>query len=489
VAALTHMFEATRPFALFDYFRVPYACVDSDAGAARAYGIASLGMHDDGPRLFWCTSTIPPPPGVRSASYAVAGIPIFGMVLPDAVLGKSLSRLGGSWRAEIAIRKDRGEVLAWIRRRDDGSVFLPFDPAEIISAYLSERYQAVARHASVVQLESLARRSYYRVRPVLPRSTQMRLRRSFSRVQEDAEFPGWPIETALHDFYRLILSLVAEMAAEPVPILAAWPRNFLWALVLTHDVEGPIGLKNLLKLLEVELRRGYRSSWNFVPESEGAVEDVFLQELRGSGFEVGVHGLFHDGRDIASLRTLKRRLPRMRSYAERWQASGFRSPATLRSWELMPLLGFDYDSSYSDTAPFEPQPGGCCSWLPYMIGDLVELPITLPQDHTLFELLGHVDARLWLEKTRFLRERGGMALMLTHPDYIGNQRLLASYVEVLDEFAGDETAWRALPRDVSAWWRRRAATSLRRVEDHWELEGPARNEASLEFVTPTPVAV
>jgi hypothetical protein len=317
---------------------------------------------------------------------------------------------------------------------------------------------------------------------------QMRLRRSFSHVQARATFPRWPIETALDDFYRLLFSLVRGIAGEPVPTIGLWPRGFRWALVLTHDVEGAVGLRNVLRLVEVELRRGYRSSWNFVPENEAPVEDVFLHELHESGFEVGVHGLFHDGRDVASRRTLRKRLPRMRDYAERWQASGFRSPATLRSWELMPLLGFDYDSSYSDTAPFEPQPGGCCSWLPYMIDDLVELPITLPQDHTLFELLGHVDANVWLEKGRFLRDRGGMALMLTHPDYIDNQRLLASYVEFLEEFADDETAWRALPRDVSAWWRRRAATRLRRVGEQWEIDGPARRDACLEFVESTPIA-
>ena len=89
----------------------------------------------------------------------------------------------------------------------------------------------------------------------------------------------------------------------------------------------------------------------------------------------------------------------------------------------MPLLGFDYDSSYPDTDPYEPQPGGCCSWLPFFNGDLVELPITLPQDHTLFEILGASTSALWLDKARFLRDRGGMALMITHPDYARNDEL------------------------------------------------------------------
>ena len=51
----------------------------------------------------------------------------------------------------------------------------------------------------------------------------------------------------------------------------------------------------------------------------------------------------------------------MRAYAERWEAVGFRSPATHRDWELMPLLGVDYDSSSPDTDPFEPKSGGCCT--------------------------------------------------------------------------------------------------------------------------------
>jgi hypothetical protein len=433
--------------------------------------------------LFWSIAPAAPSSEIRAGVYTVGEVRLYGEVVPDVVVQDRLARLGGTWNRAVAVRDGLGNAITFIWRRADGSVFLPFDPDEIISAYLSEGYKTLVGRAPFAQLEVLARRSYYRIRPLLPRSAQMRVRRSFSRVQAKARFPAWPTETSLHDFYRLLFSFVAEIAPEPVPMIAPWPRGFRWALVLTHDVEGEVGLSNLLQLLEVEVRRGYRSSWNFVPENQTSADDAFLEELRDGGFEVGVHGLFHDGRDISE-RTFKRRLPRIRGYAERWQASGFRSPSTIRSWELMPLLGFDYDSSYSDTAPFEPQPGGCCSWLPYMIEGLVELPITLPQDHTLFELLG-LDGLIWLEKARFLRDEGGMALILTHPDYIANERLLDSYVDFLDEFADDETAWRVLPRDVSAWWRRRAATTVHRVDGEWKLEGPASDEAAVEFIPPT----
>ena len=155
----------------------------------------------------------------------------------------------------------------------------------------------------------------------------------------------------------------------------------------------------------------------------------------------------------------------------------------------MPTLGFDYDSSYPDTDPFEPDGGGCCTWLPFFNGDTVELPITLTQDHTLFDLLGHRDATLWIEKARFLRQRGGMALVLTHSDYVGNPYLLDSYRRLLDEFADDSTAWKALPRDVSAWWRRRADSILEEVDGEWTVVGPAKREAKVEFGSPHAITV
>jgi hypothetical protein len=99
-----------------------------------------------------------------------------------------------------------------------------------------------------------------------------------------------------------------------------------------------------------------------------------------------------------------------------------------------------------------------------MIEDLVELPITLTQDHTLFELLGHRDETSWVEKARFLRDRGGMALIITHPDYVSNPHLVSSYCRFLQEFAADSSAWKALPRDVSSWWCRRSKSSLKEVD-------------------------
>jgi hypothetical protein len=318
---------------------------------------------------------------------------------------------------------------------------------------------------------------------LLPRPVQLRLRRVFTRVQGKSSFPGWPLEDALHDFYSWLFDQVTDLAGCPVPFLDLWPGGRSWALVLTHDVETDLGCRDMGRLRVVERERGYRSSWNFVPLRYQVTDDV-VRALQDDGCEVGVHGLLHDGRDLASRRMLQRRLPAMRDYAERWNAVGFRSPATQRHWELMPLLGFDYDSSYTDTDPYEPQPGGCCTYLPYFNHSMVELPITMAQDHTLFAILQNPDASTWLRKARLIRERNGMVLVLTHPDYAHDQRIVDGYRQLLDEFAGDDTVWHALPREVAAWWRNRAVSSIRDADGGWQIEGPAESDGRIRFAMP-----
>jgi peptidoglycan/xylan/chitin deacetylase (PgdA/CDA1 family) len=485
------MFESTAPFTLFDYFRVPYDVVPRNGDDQ--HGIEKLAMRTDDRTLSWPTNRALASGLSRAGSYFLNSTPLFGRVASDAQMRPWLQRKGGTWEKAHTVRDQHGRRVSAVWRKDDGSYFVPFDPAEVIDNFWSERYQALLGGALLggaasSQASAIARRSYYRARQLLPRGLQMSLRRSFSRVQARARFPRWPVETALHELYGFLFELVTDVAERPVPFLGAWPAGRSWALVLTHDVEKAVGYANIRRLLAVELEAGYRSSWNFVPQRGYDVEAEFLGELRENGFEIGVHGLLHDGRDLSSLTTLGRRLPVIRAHAERWQATGFRSPGTLRSVDLMPLLGFDYDSSYSDTAPYEPQPGGCCTWLPYMIENLVELPITLAQDHTLFELLQQRDERTWVEKASFLRDRGGMALILIHPDYIENPPLLSAYRRFLEEFRDDSSAWKALPKEVSAWWRRRSESTPTEIDGEWQVVGPAQNEARIEF-TSTQMAI
>ncbi len=467
------MFVAPHAIGFLDDLRVPYAA-DAAAGHLSPPSLVTIAAAEGS--LSW-------PSPQRSPSLRTLGeIRIYAGVMPDDEL-QPLLQGPGRWHRRAELLDAAGESAGSIWGDSAGRIVLPFDPNEAIRSLLAESYQAVESAATVRAMRQLALRSYYLARPVLPRRLQIAMRRLFSRLRRRTTFPRWPIEPSLHDLYGYLLELLAEAAGERVPWLRPWPRGRSWTLVLTHDVETAFGRDNVNLMRDLERRLGFRSSWNFVPRRY-EVSHELVEELSTDGFEVGVHGLYHDGRDLASRSLLEERLPEICAYRDLWGATGFRSPATHRGWELMPLLPFDYDSSYPDSDPFEPQGGGCCSWLPFFNEHLVELPITLVQDHTLFVILGEADERLWLEKARYLRDRGGMALLITHPDYMTDPARLSAYERFLSAFGDDEKLWRALPREISDWWRRRAASAIVRDGSGWRVDGPAADAADIAFADP-----
>jgi hypothetical protein len=469
------VFRTTAPFLLLDYFGAPYTLEPDSSEASHALRAV---RPEQGERVFLYPGDGEAIRAGEARSWLLGQIRLFARAFDDEEMRRQLDAAGGTWRRSESMSTVDGAATTAIWRSDRGDVALPFDPNEAIVNFWSERYQN-GEHSALGRLAlSSLHRAYYRVRPALPRRAQIGLRRAYSKMQAQVEFPRWPIETSLHDLYDWLFRELRSVAGSAIPTIALWPKGHLWALVLTHDVEGAEGVATVDLLRQIEVSRGFRSSWNFVPHRYDLPAGL-VQDLTADGFEVGVHGLEHDGRDLESLATLRTRLPEIQRYAETWDAIGFRSPATHRRWEWMPLLGFDYDSSYPDTDPYEPQPGGCCSWLPFFNQDLVELPITLPQDYTLFTILRVEDEQPWLSKTTFLRDRGGMALLITHPDYMVEQRYRDAYARLLDQFAGDETMWRALPREVSAWWRRRAASQVIRDGSGWAVSGPASEDAEI----------
>jgi hypothetical protein len=467
------MFVCSRPSVVLDHFRVPYEVATPEAAQRPAW--VSLAARTDPTRaLRWPVFDEVPGPQDAAAPrrFGLGPLVLHGRVLPDDRVREWLP----GWHPHEPLAVDGGPPAS-VWRNGAGGIFLPFDPDEVVTNFWSEGYQAGGNGSGHRRrgLRSAALTGYYLVRPLIPRRAQIFARRLYSRVQARTPFPRWPVEPSLHGFCDRVLGWAAEVAGTGVPYLAPWPAGHDWALVLTHDVETDEGLRRLAVLRDIELAAGYRSSWNLVPGRYHVPDDV-VAALRSDGFEVGLHGLYHDGRDLAD-GVLQQRLPEMRRWAQRWQVSGFRSPATHRAWDTMAGLPFEYDSSYPDTDPFEPQPGGCCSWLPYFNGPLVELPITLPQDHTLFVILRRADAATWIDKSEQIRAAGGMALLITHPDYLGQGPIAAAYAELLARFADDGSVWRALPREVNRWWRRRAQTRVEPDGDGWRAVGPAQAQA------------
>jgi hypothetical protein len=492
------MFEATSRFAFFDYFRVPYEIQPRHGPSGEespVNGIHQLrarnGDGDTVGSLLWHTFEPTSSSGAndrRLLQFHLGESTLFGHVASDDSVSTTLPKFGSGWlRAEPLVDSAQGTV-ANIWRDAHGNVFLPFDPGEVMERFWSESYRQVERSKLVRSGRAVALRAYYAARPVVPRPIQIGMRRAFSRVQTRSSFPQWPMENSLHDLYSWLFATLAGVAGRPVPFLELWPKGRKWALVLTHDVETDAGCHQIETLRRIERERGYRSSWNFVPRRYSVHESI-LQSLRAEACEIGVHGLWHDGRDLRSRRLMEKRLPEMRQYAAQWNAVGFRSPATQRNPEWMPELGFDYDSSFTDTDRYEPQPGGCCTYLPYFNKDMVELPITMPQDHTLFSILEASDGELWLGKAANIRDRGGMVLVLTHPDYSGDERITDSYRVLLETFEGDDSMWHALPKDVSEWWRRRNASRLVQDGTGWTVAGLASSDGEVGFATADKLAL
>jgi hypothetical protein len=447
--------------AVLDLYGVPYTV---HARAARD-GLQEIRGVDGTRVLLW-----PSRSDKGAALCSLEGMPLLASVVSDDEADRLLANTRFDWQPISQVLGPDGMPVSSVRLSPDGSLFIPFDPNLADMVLRTEAYVEGTSGALAARLRDAARTSYYRLRPFLPRPVQLTLRRGFTRVQDRAAFPGWPVEMALHDLHEWLLGLIQMIVGRPLPQISWWPDHFEWAVVLTHDVERSGGYDRVQEVAELERDVGLRSAWYFVPERDYVVELHVVEDLWDDGFEVGVHGLRHDGRDLTP-RAFESRIQRMREHAERWRATGFRAPGSQRSWSLIGRLGFDYDSSYSDVARYEPQPGGSCSWLPFFVGDVVELPMTLPMDHTVFDLLGHRDAGIWHEKSEVLRSRGGMALLLTHPDYLTSRDRLEAYVEFLRWVAADATAWCALPREVSGWWRDRTSSRIEWDGSEWVVAG------------------
>jgi hypothetical protein len=302
---------------------------------------------------------------------------------------------------------------------------------------------------------SPARRAYYLLKPLLPRALVVRAR-SHDRTRVQRAFPlGWPIEDRYRRFlWDVIGELMALDGRTELPFISFWPYGARYALVLTHDVETADGQRFVPTVADAEERLGLRSSFNFVAERY-PLDHGLIDDLRARGFEVGLHGRRHDGRELRSRRVFERHARHINVHLRRLGAVGFRSPLTHRHPEWMQALEVEYDASFFDTDPFEPLPGGTMSLWPFTMGRFLELPYTLAQDFTLVDVLGERQPRLWLEKTAYLRRCCGMALLNAHPDYLRETCHWQVYTAFLQQLSGDDACWRALPCDVARWWRGR----------------------------------
>ena len=250
---------------------------------------------------------------------------------------------------------------------------------------------------------------FYTLRPMIPRPLQIAARRKIAGYKRRHYAHIWPIDPG---------------AARPPAGWTGWPDGKRFALVLVHDVDTRRGYENCLKLAEIEEKLGFRSTFSFVPERYGTISLSLLEELKGRGFDIAVHGLKHDGKLFRSKKIFDHRAVGINHYLKKWQSRGFSSPSMHHNLEWLSKLDIDYSVSTFDTDPFEPQPDAVGTIFPFWVPNgspnrgFVELPHTLPQDSTMFVILQEKGIDIWKRKLDWIAAKGGMALVNTHADYM-----------------------------------------------------------------------
>lgn len=252
------------------------------------------------------------------------------------------------------------------------------------------------------------RKLYYAAKPLIPRSLQLSLRRMRIRILRDKYGQTWPIYAP---------------AAKGIASGTRWPGGKRFALILTHDVEGPIGRDRCKQLLQLERDLGFRSTFYFVPQRYSTSTEL-RDFITRHGFEVGVHGLYHDGKLYNHPAIFRQRLPLINNYLKEWNSCGFSSPCAHHNLEWTADLNIRYAITTYDTDPYEPQKCGIGTIFPFRVRncrtgrEYIEIPYTLPQDFALYILMREGNNDIWRRKLDWIAECGGMVHLKTHPDYM-----------------------------------------------------------------------
>jgi hypothetical protein len=249
---------------------------------------------------------------------------------------------------------------------------------------------------------SFARRFFYHVKPIIPQKIQRMLDKIYRSNQKIDKGLRFPIEERYVMFqFELLKALMQANGCLQIPYIHFWAEGKRFAFILTHDVETKAGFKAISDIAELEEQYGFRSIFNIVPERY-PVDKSYLEALRSRGFEIGIHGLKHDGKLFKTHKEFNCRAKKINNYLSIYGATGFRTPLMHRQPVWMQALNCDYDMSFFDTDPYEGMPGGCMSIWPFFMGHFVELPYTLIQDHTLMMILEENTPKLWMDKVNFI---------------------------------------------------------------------------------------
>ena len=370
----------------------------------------------------------------------------------------------------------------------DGRLRLPFDLSEVVTNLRQELYRQ-RPHSYLERITSArtARNIYYLLRPMLPVAVRKHLQRVRLRGWERIGFPRWPIDVTVDLLMQEVMALLLKHSgARRVPFVWFWPDGAPGCAMMTHDIESPAGEAFCDSLMDLDESFGIRSAFQVVPDVRHATMTGLVDKVRSRGFEVNVHDLSHDGSLFQDRERFLERAEQINRYARQLQCRGFRSGAMYREQRWYDALHVAYDMSVPNAAHLEPQRGGCCTVLPYFIGDILELPLTTTQDYSLFHILGEYSCDRWKQQAELLLSRNGLISFITHPDYLAEPRALTVYRDLLvylRELEAERGVWIAPPSEIDRWWRRRARMTLVPDGGSWRIEGQGSGHARVAYAS------
>ena len=358
------------------------------------------------------------------------------------------------------------------------------DPWQVIDHLRSEKYVPDWREAPPVC--ALAR-MYYLARPILPVAVRKHLQKFYFRGWKKRSFPHWPVDftvDALHE--QLLLASLRASGAQCIPFVWFWPEGASSCAIMTHDVETAAGRDLCGKLMDIDDSYGIKSSFQVIPEQRYVTSPVFLDSIRSRGFEIVIHDLNHDGHLYRDRKQFLERAAKINAYGKLYGAQGFRAGSLYRKQVWYDALDFAYDMSVPNVAHLDPQRGGCCTVMPYFIGKILELPVTMSQDYTLFNVLNDISINLWKQQTELIMLKHGLISFIAHPDYLASMRRRSIYEELLEymvRLRDERNIWIATPGEVNCWWRQRAEMTLVEEGENWRIEGPGNERARIAYAS------
>jgi len=213
--------------------------------------------------------------------------------------------------------------------------------------------------------------------------------------------------------------------------------------IITHDVESEKGLRRALKLKEIEEKYEVESTW-FLLTKEYSLDKKMVKRLSENG-EIALHGDRHEAKFYSLkkgeiVERLKKSKEKLEEVTEE-EVIGFRAPLLQYNKKMLEVVGeagFQYDSSAPAWEPLNPlamKQDGIELLNPIKINGLIEVPVTLVQDHQMLHILMFKPEQAieyWIEEMNNIEKLGGISVLLIHPDYeLASDKSIALYENLL----------------------------------------------------------